>query len=161
MSQSTEADDADHRFAVGVIRELLTRAVDAVHGNYRLVVTHAWAEGPFIHLVYLAPPSDITWGLVRDVRESIIEPGPWSNLDEAAQYYYLLDLQEGWPGAFSRQTGEPDTIRWIGDLRPGLPNHTTDIPDQYRRPTRDTSVDNPMSVEGQTDAEPRRYLDPN
>lgn len=34
-------------------------------------------------------------GLVRDTRESIIDPSPWPSLDEAVRYYYLLDLDEG------------------------------------------------------------------
>ena len=47
-----------------------------------------------MYLVYKAPPSEITWGLARDTRQSIINPGPWPSLDEAVLYYYLIDLEE-------------------------------------------------------------------
>jgi hypothetical protein len=35
-----------------------------------------------MYVVYTAPPSDRTWGLARDTRDSIIDPGPWPDLDE-------------------------------------------------------------------------------
>jgi len=77
-----------------------------------------------IYVVFTAPPSDKTWGLVRDTRTSIIDPGPWPDLDEAAlYYYYLLDFEENWPGRFSRHPEEPDTIQWFGDRDTNLPEH--------------------------------------
>jgi len=83
-----------------------------------------------MYLVYKSPPSDITWGLVRDTRRSIIDPGPWPDVDEAVTYYYLPDLEEGC--GTSDYPREPDTIRWCGfPLEEGLPERRTDIPDDY------------------------------
>jgi hypothetical protein len=134
MCPSTEATDAQRQFAAEVLRNLL-RYIDAENNKERrhpFLVSHAWTEGPMMYLVYTAPPSDRTWGLVRDTRQSIIDPGPWPSVDEAVLYHYLLDLEENWPGRFSRQPGEPDTIRWSGDRREGLPEQLSDIPAEYR-----------------------------
>lgn len=51
-------------------------------------------------------------GLVRDTRESNIDPAPWSDVDEAVLFYYLLDFEENWPGRVMRRPEEPDAIRW-------------------------------------------------
>jgi hypothetical protein len=91
-------------------------------------VSHAWTDGPRFYVVFKAPPSDRTWGLARDTRTSIIDPGPWPDLDEAVSYYYLLDFEENWPGGFSRQPGEPDTIHWSGDGDAGLPERRPHSP---------------------------------
>lgn len=85
-----------------------------------------------MYLVYVAPPSDRTWGLVRDTRRSIIDPGPWPSLDEAVLYYYLLDFEENQPSTSFRPPGEPDTIWWFGYPREGLPERVSDIPDGHR-----------------------------
>jgi hypothetical protein len=85
-----------------------------------------------MYLVYKAPPSDITWGLARDTRESNMDPGPWLSLDEAVRYYYLLDLEEGRMSASFRHPGNPDTILWHGDPREGLPERPSDIPEAHR-----------------------------
>ncbi|PRC42640.1 hypothetical protein C6A85_000000109445, partial [Mycobacterium sp. ITM-2017-0098] len=84
MCPSTEPDGDDDRFAIEVLRKLLSRiANDNSAGRAPYRVSHAWTEGPMIRLVYSAPPSDRTWGLARDTRESIIDPGPWPDVDEA------------------------------------------------------------------------------
>lgn len=83
-------------------------------------------------LVYKAPPSDKTWGLARDTRQSIIDPGPWQSVDDPALYYFLLDFEENQPSSSSLQPGEPDTIWWFGFPREGLPEHPSDIPEAYR-----------------------------
>jgi hypothetical protein len=116
-------------FAADVLRNLLRRidAENSEEGRHTFLVSHAWTDGPMIYVVYTAPPSDSTWGLVRDTRTSTIDPGPWPDLVEAVSYYYLLDFEENWPGRFSRQPGEPDTIRWFGDRDSGLPEHPSDI----------------------------------
>ena len=96
MCPSTEATDAQREFAANVLRNLLRR-IDAENPNedrHTFLVSHAWTEGPMIYVVFTAPPSDRTWGLVRDTRTSIIDPGPWPDLDEAVLYYYLLDFEE-------------------------------------------------------------------
>ena len=83
MFPSTEGTDAQCEFAADVLRNLL-RYIDSENGKGRdpFLVSHAWIEGPMMYLVYTAPPSDRTWGLVRDTRQSIIDPGPWPDLDE-------------------------------------------------------------------------------
>jgi hypothetical protein len=134
MCPSTDATDAQHDFAADVLRNLV-RHIDAENNNegrHPFLVSHAWTEGPMMYLVYTAPPSDRTWALVRDARQSIIDPGPWPSLDEAVRYHYLLDLEENWPGRFSRQPGEPDTIRWSGDRHEGLPEQVPEIPEAHR-----------------------------
>jgi hypothetical protein len=163
MSQSTDVTESDRQFASDVTRNLLARIRSNEHRSdlHTFLVTHAWVDGADIHLVYMAPPSDISWGLVRDTRESIVEPGPWNGLDEAVRYYYLLDLEEEWPGSFSRQPGDPDTIRWRGDLRPGLPESIADIPDDYRQSaTAAESCPAKSPVDESAESEARRYMDP-
>jgi len=84
-----------YRFATDVLRNLLDRIeFENANGHEPFLVSHAWTDGPIMYLVYTAPPSDRTWGLARDTRESIIDPGPWPDLDEAVPYYYLLDFEE-------------------------------------------------------------------
>jgi hypothetical protein len=116
MCPSTEATDAQREFAAEVLRNLL-RHIDDQNGEAgdQFLVSHAWTDGPMMYLVYKAPPSDITWGLARDTRESMINPSPWQDVDEAVLYYYMLDFEEDWPGSSSHQPGEPDAIRWLGD----------------------------------------------
>ena len=93
-----------------------------------------------IYVVFVAPPSDKTWGLIRDTRTSIVDPGPWPDLDEAVSYYYLLDFEENWPGRSPRKPGEPDTIQWSGD-RDALSEHPSDIPEPHRyTPSTDGSA---------------------
>ena len=141
MCPSTEATDAQCEFAADVLRNLLRHIDDENNnGHEPFLVSHAWTEGPMMYVVYTAPPSDITWGLVRDTRESIIDPSPWPDLDEAVLYYYLLDFEENQPSAFFRRPGEPDTIRWRGDRHAGLPEHSSDIPEKAPVYAADTSV---------------------
>jgi hypothetical protein len=168
MCPSTETANAQSEFAAEVLRKLLRRiedenqAANPAEGHYTFLVSHAWTEGPTMYLVYKAPPSDITWGLVRDTRESIIDPSPWPDVDEAVTYYYLLDLEENWPGRWSRQPGEPDTIRWRGDRHTGLPELPSDIPDAYRYtpPPGTPSVKRNRDRDQRVVNEPRRYADP-
>ncbi|GFG74478.1 hypothetical protein [Mycobacterium botniense] len=113
-----------------------------------------------MYLVYTAPPSDITWGLVRDTRRSIIDPGSWPDVDEAVCWYYYLDLEEG--GSL-RQPGEPDTILWCGcPLEDDLPQRLSDIPDAYRytSPPTTSSTTRDQDQNQQVVNEPRRYADP-
>lgn len=129
-------------------------------GRYTYLVSHAWADRTTIHLVYTAPPSDITWGLVRDTRESLIDPGGWNSVDDAPRYYYLLDLDENWPGHALRQAGDdPHAIRWRGDQLAGLPDRISDLPPacRYHPPPPDPDwIDHTPPVV----IEPRRYADP-
>jgi hypothetical protein len=164
MFPSTETTDAQREFAADVLRNLLRR-IDAENPNeerHTFLVSHAWAEGPMVYVVFTAPPSDKTWGLVRDTRTSIIDPGPWPDLDEAVLYYYLLDFEENWPGRFSRQPGEPDTIQWSGDRGSGLPEHLSDIPEAHRyTPSTDVPSAEPRpGTSRPASNEPRRYSDP-
>jgi hypothetical protein len=168
MCPLTETTDGQSVFAAEVLRDLLRR-IDAenqvanpAEGHYTFLVSHAWTEGPTMYLVYNAPPSDITWGLVRDTRESIIDPSPWPDLDEAVRYYYLLDLEENWPGRFSRQPGDPATIRWRGDRHAGLLERPSDIPDEYRYtpPPGTSSANHRRDQDPPIVNEPRRYADP-
>lgn len=163
MCPSTDATDAQRRFTADVLRNLL-RHIDSENGKGHepYLVSHAWSDGPMMYLVYTAPPSDRTWGLARDTRESIIDPGPWPDVDEAVLYYYLVDFEENQPSTSYRRSGEPETIWWFGFPRDGLPERTSDIPEAHRRtpaagntpaqhgPDRDRSVVN----------EPRRYGNP-
>jgi hypothetical protein len=167
MCPSTETPDEQGAFAADVLRNLLLHINDEnVEGRGPFLVSHGWTEGPVMYLVYKAPPSDITWGLVRDTRESNIEPSPWPGLDVAVRYYYLFDLYEGRVSASFRHPGNPDTILWHGDQSygdpcEGLPQRTSDIPEAYRytsppiavTPTRPNTDDPP-------EGEPRRYADP-
>jgi hypothetical protein len=107
-------------------------------------------------LVYQAPPSDRTWGLARDTRQSIIDPGPWQSVDDPALYYFLLDFEESQPSSSSRQPGESDTIWWFGFPREGLPEHPSDIPEAYRSTP---SADRGRDQHGTVVHEPRLYGD--
>ena len=100
--------------------------------HFTYLVSHAWTVGPMMYLVYKAPPSDITWGLVRDTRGSIIDLGPWPSSDEAALYYYLLDLEENRVSASFPHPGNPGTIVWHGISCEGLPERESDIPEGCR-----------------------------
>lgn len=134
MCPSTEATNAQCEFGAEVLRNLL-RYIDTgeLRGPDPYLVSHAWTAAPMMYLVYRAPPSDIIWGLARDTRESIIDPGPWSSVDEAVRYYYLLDLEEDRMSASFRHPGNPDTILWRGfPLENDLPERPSDIPDSYR-----------------------------
>jgi hypothetical protein len=163
MCPSTEPTDAQRQFAADVVRNLL-RYIDAENakGCDPYLVSHAWTDGAMMYLVYKAPPSDITWGLARDTRRSVIDPDSWPDMDEAVLYYYLIDLEEGRMSASFRHPGDPDTILWRGFPREGLPVRPSDIPDAYRYtpppgaspPTR--SRDQRRSV----NTPPRLYTDP-
>jgi hypothetical protein len=175
MHPSTESSpvepsaEADRAFAAKILRELLHRievrnanaAAYPGPGRCTFFVSHAWTDGPAIHLVYAAPPSDRTWGLVRDTRESLINPSPWNEADDPALYYYLLDLEENWPGAESREPGESDDlIWWRGDPRTNLPGRLSELPEDYRYtspPSDPTWVDHTPAPA----IDPRRYADPN
>jgi hypothetical protein len=161
--------DADREFAARALHELLDRiqvrnanaATYPRPGRCTFLVSHAWTDGAVMHLVYTAPPSDRTWGLVRDTRESLINPSPWNPADDPALYYYLLDLEENWPGAESREPGEDaDLIWWRGDPRTDRPAHLSELHEGYRYnppPSDPACIDHsPAPV-----AEPRRYADPN
>lgn len=163
MCPSTEATDAQAAFAADVLQNLL-RYIEAENhkGHDPLVVSYAWTEGPMMYLVYTAPPSDRTWGLARDTRESIIDPSPWPDLDEAVLYYYLLDFEENQPSSSFRWPGEPDTIWWFGFPREGQPKHPSDIPDEYRYtpPPGTSSAKHVPDHDPPVINEPRRYADP-
>lgn len=159
----------DCEFAARVLRELLHRievrnANAAAYprlGRCTFLVSHAWTDGAVMHLVYTAPPSDRTWGLVRDTRESLISPSSWNPADDPALYYYLLDLEENWPGAESQEPGEDDDlIWWRGDPRTDPPGRLSELPENYcyTPPPLDPAwIDHtPPPV-----VEPRRYADPN
>jgi len=151
-------------FAAIVLRDLLRR-IDVENSNeerHTFLVSHAWTAGPLIYVVFTAPPSDKTWGLVRDTRTSIIDPGPWPDLDEAVSYYYLLDFEENWPGRFSRKPGDHDTIQWSGDRDAALPEYPSDIPEahRYAPPTEGSSVKPRPRSDRPASNEPRRYTDP-
>lgn len=162
MHLSTEFTPEDAEFARNVIRNLL-EYIDAENSEGRppYWVSHAWSKGPTIYLVYKAPPSDITWGLVRDTRESLIDPAPWPSLDEAVRYYYLLDLDENRMSASFRHPGQPGTIFWRGDLEGGLPVRPADISEAHRF----TPAASPAPGKRESDHrqrivnEPRRYVD--
>jgi hypothetical protein len=163
MCPSTEATDAQREFAADVLRNLL-RDIEAenTNGHDPLLVSHAWTEGPMMYLVYTAPPSDRTWGLVRDTRESIINPSPWPDLDEAVLYYYLLDFEENQPSSSFRRPGEPDTIWWFGFPRSGLPAQPSDIPHacRYTPSTGASSAKDGCDQDQPVITEPRRYGNP-
>ena len=164
MCPSTEAADEQREFAAEVLRNLLRHIEDEnSRGNKPFLVSHAWTKGPMMYLVYAAPPSDITRGLVRDTRESIIDPGPWPDVDEAVRYYYLLELDERQPWGSFRQPGEPDTILWDGfPLEEDLPERPSDIPDahRYTPPPGTPSVKRNRDRDQRVVNEPRRYADP-
>ena len=164
MCPSTEVTEVQREFAADVLRNLLRRidTENSNEGRYTFLVSHAWTDGPMVYVVYTAPPSDRTWGLVRDTRTSTIDPGPWPDLDEAVSYYYLLDFEENWPGRFSRQPGEADTIQWFGNRDAGLPQHSSDIPAAHRyTPSTEVASAKPDREPDRHDGnEPRRYADP-
>jgi hypothetical protein len=163
MCPSIEDTNAQRDFAAEVLRKLLRR-IDAENAKGRdpFLVSHAWTEGPMMYLVYRAPPSEIIWGLARDTRHSIVDPGPWRSVDDPALNYYLLDLEEGRVSASFRHPGNPDTILWRGFPREGLPEHPSDIPEVYRytpsteAPSANTGRDQVRPVVN----EPRRYGNP-
>ena len=159
----------DRDRAASILRDLLHRIAvgnanaDAHPGAGRcsFLVSHAWTDGPSIRLVYVAPPSDRIWGLARDTRRSLIGLGPWGETDDPALYYYLLDLEENWPGAQSREPAEAeDAIGWRGHVVDGLPAHARELIEEWRYaapPTDPSWIDRrpPPAVA------PRRYADPN
>jgi hypothetical protein len=162
MCPSTDATDAQHAFAADVLRNLLLHIeAENCDGHDPYLVSHAWVDGPLMYLVYTAPPSDRTWGLVRDTRESIIDPSPWPDLAEAVRYYYLCDLEENQPSAFFRRPGEPDTIRWRGDRHAGLPERASDVPEAYRyTPSCGTTSAKHARDHDRPVTEPRLYGNP-
>lgn len=154
--------------ATDVLQKLLRRiAVENIKnvqnprpGHYVFDVSHAWVDDATMFLVYTAPPSDITWGLVRDTRTSLINQGPWNDTDDPALYYYLLDLEEEWPGGVALEPGDdPGVIRWSGDRQEALPETVTELPASYRHtpPSIPASETRPNNVEP---GEPRRYANP-
>lgn len=169
MCPSTDPAEAAHMFAAEVLQKLL-RHIAVENGNQsdgerpghrEFQVSHAWTDGPMMYVVYQTPPLDITWGLVRDTRESLIDSGPWDDADNPALYYYMLDFEEGWSGPLSPEPGkDPDIIRWRGDQSDGLPETLSDIPAVCRH----NSTSRPSSVTQQDveppAVEPRRYADP-
>jgi hypothetical protein len=163
MCPSTEpATSNQDQFADEVLQELLRRiAENNDEGRYTFLVSHAWTEGPTIYLVYKAPPSDIIWGLVRDTRESLIDPGPWNDFDDPALYHYLLDLEGIQPSESSSHPGEPHTILWLGDRRDNLPGRPSDIPAAHRYmapPPKPASAR--LDKQAPPVIEPRRYGNP-
>jgi hypothetical protein len=163
MCPSTETSEAQRQFAAVVLRNLLHHIDDQNDkGRDPFLVSHAWTKGPMMYLVYRTPPSDITLGLVRDTRESNISPGPWLSVDEAVQYYYITDLEEG-GGAFG-QSGGPKTIWWHGyPLLEDLPEHPSDIPDAYRytpATAAPSARHSPKEDQPHQPYHPRRYADP-
>jgi hypothetical protein len=162
MCPSTEAPDTQSDFAADVLRSLLHRIeTENAGGRDPFLVSHAWTEGPMMYLVYKAPPSDITWGLARDTRESIIDPGPWLPADDPALYYYLCDLQERRMSAAFRHPGDPGSILWFGSPCEGLPKGPSDIPDEYRyQPRPKVPSAKQRRDENRPGTEPRRYGNP-
>jgi hypothetical protein len=164
MCPSTETTGAHNQFPAEVLRSLLRRIEDEnSRGEKPFLVSHAWTNGPMMYLVYAAPPSDIIRGLVRDTRESIIDPGPWPDVDEAVRWYYRLELEERQPWGSFRQPGEPDTILWGGfPLDDDLPERPSDIPEEYGYtppPGTPSAKRNPDHAQRVVN-EPRRYADP-
>jgi hypothetical protein len=142
MCPSTETENSGE-FAPAVLQNLLAHITEentegtGIFGTF--VVSYAWTDGPTMYLVYKAPPSPITWGLVRDTRQSIIDPAPWPSLEEAVYYYYVLDLCENRVSAsFPHPGDDPEVILWHGDQVytedscEGLPQRPTDISNQYQ-----------------------------
>lgn len=161
MCPSTEPTPEHDQFAANVLQNLLRRIAENNNGGrYTFLVSHAWTEGPTMCLVYTAPPSDITWGLVRDTRESLIDPGPWSDFDDPALYYYLLDLEGIQPSGSSSHPGEPDTILWLGDRRENLPERPSDIPESYRYTPPVPASETRRNEDPPVVNEPRRYGNP-
>lgn len=147
---------ADARVADTVLRKLLQRIEKAnSEGRGPYLVSHAWTAGPMLYVVYTAPPSDRTWGLARDTTESVVDPGPWTNDDEAARYYYLVDFEENQPSTSFRRPGDDDSIWWFGHPRNGLPERPSDLPKRARH--RMTASPNTQGSSQETHIEPRRY----
>jgi hypothetical protein len=165
MCPSTEPPEPRDEFAADVLRDLLLHINEEnTEGRGPFLVSHGWTEGPVMYLVYKALPSGITWGLVRDTRESNIEPAPWPSLDVAVRYYYLFDLCEGRVSASFRHPGNPDTILWHGDQTygdswQGLPQRPSDIPEAYRYTPPPISAAEARQ-EAPPVVEPRRYANP-
>lgn len=158
-----ESSEEQRRFAAEVLQGLLRYIVTGkLRGPDPYVVSHAWTEGPMLYLVYTAPPSDIICGLVSDTRHSLIGSEPWTSLDEAVRYYYLLGLEENRVSASFRHPGDPTTILWSGNPdEGGLPKRVSDIPDEYRYTPPVTELQTPESFTPSDDRpEPRRYHDP-
>lgn len=159
---------AQRAFTAKTLRELLHRIevpnananANPHPGRYMYVVTHAWVDGPSIRLAYTTPPSDRTWGLARDTRSSLIDPGPWTDADDPALYYYLLDLEEERPGAQSREPDEnAELIWWRGDPLTDLPAQLSELAEDHRYippPPDPAWIDHTPPP----DIEPRRYADP-
>ncbi|WP_102145602.1 hypothetical protein [Mycobacterium hubeiense] len=158
----SEDPGAEAEFAAGVLRKLLHRINDEnAKGRDLFLVSHAWTDGPIMCLVYTAPPSHITWGLVRDTRNSIINPGPWQHTDDPALYYYLLDLEEGRVSASFPHPGNTETILWHGVSGIAVPERPADIPAGYRyTPPIAESPDHRRQHHESVVNEPRRYADP-
>ncbi|GAB3217124.1 hypothetical protein [Mycolicibacterium hippocampi] len=155
MCPSTDTGGAE--FAAEVLRKLLQRIEEAnAQGQGPYLVSHAWTAETKLYLVYTAPPSDRTWGLARDTTESIIDPGPWLNVDEAARYYYLVDFEENQPSSSFRHPSDTDAIWWFGFPRDGLTQHPSDLPEENRYRGAGSPLP-PHTKEGATPANPRRY----
>lgn len=168
MCPSTEFTAGDDAFAANVLHDLLRHiAIQNAKnteqprpGHYVFQVSHAWTAGPMMYLIYRTPPSNITWGLVRDTTRSLIDPGPWNEADDPALYYYLLDLEEGWPGDSSLQPGDdPEVIRWSGWPLEDLTERISDVPESCRQEPITLPITE-AEAEPSPAAEPRRYGNP-
>jgi|EndMetStandDraft_6_1072998.scaffolds.fasta_scaffold500148_1 hypothetical protein len=168
MCPSTDSVASDGSFAADVLRDLLRHIAiensknsdQGRPGHYVFHVSHAWTDGSMMYLVYRTPPSDVTWGLARNTTKSLIDPGPWNETDDPALYYYLLDLEEGWPGNSSLQPGDdPNIIRWSGWPLNDLIERVGDLPESYRQtpPAVPTAA---AASEPSPTTEPRRYGNP-
>ena len=162
MCPSTEGSDRDGQFAAETLQKLLLRIESANResGRGHYTVTHAWTDGPMMFIVYAAPPSDRTWGLARDTRQSIVDPGPWQPYDDPAEYYFLLDFEENQPSSSMRRPGEPNTIWWFGFPRDGLPTDPSEIPAAHRYSPPGVPVVPQRSELDEQSSEPRRYGNP-
>jgi hypothetical protein len=115
MCPSTESADAQSVFAADVLRNLLhyIEVQNQVVGHHPFPISHAWTDGPIMYWC-TQPHHQTGHGDLRDTRESIIDPSPWPDLDEAVLYYYLLDyylldFEENQPYLSFRRPGEPET----------------------------------------------------
>lgn len=156
MPPSTDNTTAESAaFAAAVLRKLLQRIDRQASTEHPCRISHAWTDGRVIHLVYTAPPSSRNWGLARDTTRSLIDPGPWQNADEAALYYFLLDVEENQPWS-SPDVDDLERIHWFGDPLDDLPQTIADLPHEHRhQPT----PSNPRPAQ-RTQNEPRRYGNP-
>ena len=164
MCPSTDLAELQHRFADDVLQKLLRhievenqKHVDGQRpGGYVYRVSHAWTDGPFMYVVYRAEPLEITWGLVRDTRESLIDAGPWNDTDSPALMYFLLDFEEGWGGPLTPEAGkDPEVIRWRGDQQDSLPQLVVGLSESHHyvsTPGGAVTADDVAPA-----AEPRRY----